>query len=522
MNGRLMIEATIFGTGAIAERAWNILTDFADCEGAGGIRVVSFADNDRRRHGSRFHGRPVWSAEELARSSESEWVVIASQWHAEIASQLRGLGMRADRLLCWNGEEDALRDALVVEYRKQKQPVLAGGCLIDRDTLPRVLILSHETLNESHGTGVLLKRYFEAFAPDHLFSVAHRPSGLPWLAHSLHLTDTGARAVGALRDALEAAQFRPDLVFATALHETDLTLLQNILTIVPPGTPVVQHFMDFVPHHEAGFLERFARVVPQLTEVWALTEALQSMLTARLGREVHLVTGLLQYVTRAVRTEHREFDAGFRTAMVGNFYNPRVVGFIRDVWRRCRATLPALGPVEWYVSPGRLQGLLDGGFDPGLDFVWRGFFGGPRLLRRLAQADLGLLALNHEGAAAGNYLRYSLPSRLTEFACAGVPLFAVASPDTPLAAFIARHGVGRTATGPDIDRVANGLVQFIQSREARARAGAAGRSLAEREFRIERFRDWFNGRMLTLARDASLASNAAGAHGSALQLSPGC
>jgi hypothetical protein len=189
--------------------------------------------------------------------------------------------------------------------------------------------------------------------------------------------------------------------------------------------------------------------------------------------------------------------------MVGNFYNPKVVDFIREVWSRARTRLPRLGPVEWYVSPARVQALLDGGFDPGVDFVWRGFFGGQQLLGKLAQADLGLLALNHEPQASSDYLRYSLPSRLAEFACAGVPLFAVASPDTPLARFIARHGIGRTSTGPDPARVADDLVAFIEDRAARGAAGLAGRALAERDFRIDGFPDWFNGRILRLARAAT-------------------
>ena len=493
-----MINLTIFGTGISAERAWNALADFQEFESFEGVRVLSFADNDPARRSARFHDLPVRSPEQLVPFDESDYIVIASQWHAVIEAQLRDLGMPSDRILSWDGDPDALYEAVIA--RARRGPVSAAGSRVDRQQLPRVLILSHETLNDSHGTGVLLKRYFEQFPERHLFSVAHRDAGRAWLAQSLRMRDASAHALRELRAAMDDAQFHPDLVFATVLHETDLALLDGILSILPPGTPVVQHFMDFLPHDERAFVDQFAALLPRITEVWALTDALQSMLARRLNCDVHLVTGLLQHVTRSTRVAHRDFGPDFRTAMVGNFYNPRVVEFIRAVWSRCRASLPGLGPVEWYVSPARIQGLLDSGLDPGLDFVWRGFFRGPALLRKLAAADLGLLALNHESAATTNYLRYSLPSRITEFACAGVPLFAVTSPDTPLATFIARHGNGVTSSGPDPDCVAADLCRLIQERGARAAAGAAGRRLAEESFGIERFRDWFNGRIAALAR----------------------
>jgi hypothetical protein len=490
-----MTRLAIFGTGVSAERTWHAISALND-EIEDDLQVVSFADNDPRKQGTIVHGLPVRSAEQVAGSPEIDFVVIASQWHVDITAQLQSLGMAPHRIIAWSVNPGALQDAMVAH--RAWRPVRAGGASVDRRQLPKVLILSYETLNDSHGTGVLLKRYFEEFPPDHLFSIAHHASGRPWLSQSTQVTESGPSGIEAIRAALDCAGFRPDVVFATALHETDLALIRDVLAVVPEGTAVVQHFMDFVPHREAAFLAQFAELLPRLTEVWALTEALQTMLAEKAGCCAELVTGLLQRLPRTPRSGHRDAGAGFRTAMVGNFYNPQVVAFIREVWSRARAQTPGLGPVEWYVSPLRVQALLDGGFDPGLDFVWRGFFGGQQLLRKLAEADLGLLALNHEPQATSDYLRYSLPSRLTEFACAGVPLFAVASPDTPLAGFIARHGIGRTSTGPDPARVADDLVAFIHDREARAAAGRAGRTLAERDFRIERFRDWFNGRIVEL------------------------
>jgi hypothetical protein len=488
-----MIRIVIFGTGSGGQRAWHAAGDFE------GIDVVAFADNDPAKHGTRIHGRPVWSAEQLAAGSSSwDYVLLASQWHAEIAEGLACLHVSRRRMLRFEPVSGPGLLRRLAERRRPNEKVQAGTELWARSRLPKVLILTFETLNDNHGTGVLLKRYFGDFPPSHLFSLHHKDSGLPWLAQSAQIEETGVRAVRAVTAALARARFVPDVIYATALHEADLELLRAVLAAVKEGTPVVQHFMDFIPNDEDAFAAKFRRLSPRITEVWALTDSLQRMLGARFARPVELVTGLLQRITAGYRQEHRGFDRSFRTILVGNFYNPGVVPVVRELWARCRERLPGLGPIEWYVAPNRLQDLLDGGTDPGLDLVWRGFFTGTRLAKILREADLGILPFNHGTEATSNYQRYSLPSRLAEFASAGVPVFALATHDTPLAAFVQAHGLGQVADASEIETVTEQLTRFIKDREARAACGAAARRLAEEQFEIGRFRSWINGRMLAL------------------------
>ncbi len=487
-----MIKLVIFGTGSSGESAWNAAED------ADGVQVVAFADNNPQRQGTLFHRRPVWSAEQLVASKDWSRVVVASQWHREITAQLVKLGISRARVVPFRPGDGTRQIQRIADTTRAASWVAVGDRQVRGRVLPNVLILSYETVNQSHGTGVLLQRYFGDFPREKLMSLAHRDVGPAWLRRAAVVAGRGPDAVRKVGELLR--DFQPDLIYATALSEADLDLLEVVRRAMGRPVPIIQHFMDFIPQDEVRFLTKFRRLLPAITELWALTEPIQQLLRTKLGREPRLVTGLLQRVPDEFRAQHAEFGPGFRTVMVGNFYNVAVIPYVREIWARCRAQLPGLGPIEWLVSPQRLQDLLDRGADPGLDFVWRGFFSGGRLQQRLAAADLALLPLNSEREATSHYLRYSLPSRLAEFACVGVPVLAIASADTPLATFVRRHGVGRVVGGQSPKAAAAAIVAFIRDRAARAQAGAAGRQLAEEQFRIDRFCAWFNQTLVDVVR----------------------
>lgn len=497
------VRVVVFGTGSSAERAWHAAVDIDR------LRVVAFADNDRTKWNRTFHGLPVLPPAELG-GGHWDFVVLASQWADEIAAQLRTLGIDEERVI--RAAASGLRTALerLASAATPKSEVrLSGGRTVLRRNLPKVLILTHETLNESHGTGVLLKRYFDHFPPSHLFNFCRNETGQPWLANSAVLT--GAAPTGlAVRQILDRHGFVPDLVYATAFNENDLPLLGAVLRSLPSAVPVVQHFMDYVPHDTVAFEAEFKPMLSRVTQIWALTESMRAMIAARMGRDVELVTALQQEVPALWKGEHRLVGPGFRTVLLGNLWQPWVLPILRDAWREVRSTLPGVLPIEWYVHPQRVQAVMDAGCDPGFEIVWRGFITGQALQERLREADLAVVPFNRESTAANDYARYSLPSRLTELASAGLPLFAIASPDTEPARFVARHEIGRAAAGPDPAAITTALVDFLRDTAARERAGAAARRLAEREFQLAPFQEWLHGRLLDLVHGIGGGSRAKG------------
>lgn len=491
-----MIDIVIFGTGSNGERAWRA------SEGRADVRVVCFADNDPRKHGTEFHGCPVVAAEAL---SHTAWdlIVIASMYARDISRQLIAMGLPEDAIVA--PEPNRLFEtlqSLAARRHSRTRIVLEDGEPIASHELPEILILTYETLNGSHGTGVLLQRFFADFPHDKLFSVCHTATGQPWLADALVLPGTMPTSERATRlvEALRARAFMPRLVYATAFNENDLDLLDVVLGVLAPGTAVIQHFMDYMPHDPAAFDARFLGCGAAIQDTWALTESLAAELSQRYDRDVEVVTALHQDVPAVWKTEHRRLGGETRAIILGNVWQPWVLPLIGRAWQQCRETLPALRPIDWYVHPARVQALLDAGYDLGDEIVWRGFRSGEALQARLREADLAILPFNGDAEAVNGYARFSLPSRLTELCGAGLPVVAVASDDTEPARFLRERGCGVSLAGADPEALAEGLLALLTDRDRRAALGARARAVAEQEFANEPFHTALVTRFVRLGR----------------------
>ena len=86
-----MIKLARFGTGTSAERVWTTISQLP------GLQFVAVADNNAKRHGASWNGLTIGSVADLLRR-EWDFVVIASQWHAEIGAQLIAAGVAPERL----------------------------------------------------------------------------------------------------------------------------------------------------------------------------------------------------------------------------------------------------------------------------------------------------------------------------------------------------------------------------------------------------------------------------------------
>ncbi len=493
-----MVDIVIFGTGSNGERAWQAVQARTD------INVVCFADNDARKHGTSLHDRPIVNPAELP-GRAWDFVVVASMYARDICRQLADLGVDDQAVIApdLNTFSEGMA-ALPARKHARRGLELEDGSTVSARDLPEVLILTYETLNSSHGTGVLLQRYFGDFPADKLFSVCHTATGQPWLKGSLVLppADGPSDRAAALVTALQAGDFAPKLVYATAFNENDLELLDVVLSVVPPGTPVIQHFMDYMPHDPAVFDERFRSLSNRVREIWALTEGMATELTARYSRPVRLVTALHQEAPAVAKTEHEPVGSDFRAVILGNLWQPWTLPVIREAWKRCQAAIPGLRPIDWYVHPARVQALIDAGYELGDEVVWRGFHSGNALQTRLREADLALLPFNVHAEALDGYTRYSLPSRLTELCGAGLPIVALASPDTEPARFLTARDCGVAISGVDVDAVAALLLSLLGDPGRREALGAAARQVAETEFAMGPFHKQLLSTFVRVASEA--------------------
>ncbi|MDQ8186437.1 hypothetical protein [Pelagicoccus sp. SDUM812002] len=477
----------IFGTGSTALRALEGLKSLSE------IELVAFCDNSTDRQGTKFENVPVLSADELLKN-DWDLVLLASQFAVDIERQLLSLGIPKERILspALNRMSDALLEYL--EDRESRQSlILEEGEEVRFQDVPKILILTSETLNNGHGTGVLIQRYFSGYPKENLFSISSLGTGKPWLKRSVCIKDGTPRKIEAV---LTEEGFEPNIVYATAINELDIFLLSSVLQVLPESVKVVQHFMDFMPHDETLFLNRLNPLLPRISEVWALTDSLSTALGGKIGRPVEHVSALFQNVSDLPRVE--SMGPG-RLVMLGNVWNPKTVGFLESVWSYCKKEVPDLGPIDWYVHPNRIQSLVEMGVELGDAIHWKGFSTGELLLSRLARYDAALIGFNFDAKAEDGYARYSLPSRLTEISMAGLPLFAVASPDTELARFVGEEKVGAVASGPNPIEVGKKLSGFLSDRKGLEEAGRKTRALAETRFDLRQFRPRFLRRIISMA-----------------------
>jgi len=103
----------------------------------------------------------------------------------------------------------------------------------------------------------------------------------------------------------------------------------------------------------------------------------------------------------------------------------------------------------------------------------------------LAAADVLVTVIESDAA------RYSVPSKVLAYLCAGRPIIASIPTDNLAAEIIQSEGAGFVCPPHDRDQFLARAGQLIADPELRERMGGAGRSFAERSFRIEDLGDRF-------------------------------
>ncbi len=103
----------------------------------------------------------------------------------------------------------------------------------------------------------------------------------------------------------------------------------------------------------------------------------------------------------------------------------------------------------------------------------------------LASADVLLVVLE------SNASRYSVPSKVLNYFCAGRPVLALLPPDNAVANMVEAAEAGHVVAPGDADAASAALRSLLASPVARAAMGTAARNYAERTFDVERVGDRF-------------------------------
>jgi glycosyltransferase involved in cell wall biosynthesis len=156
-----------------------------------------------------------------------------------------------------------------------------------------------------------------------------------------------------------------------------------------------------------------------------------------------------------------------------------VLHHVRNVWRRVREEVPGLGPIQWYAYPTSVLYVRDAGVEYGPEIEYYGYLNDRVLHEHLCAADLALVPFNIADEPEYQYAAYSVPSRITEFLNAGLPIFAAAGRGTETRRFLTAHGIGDCATIADEIEFAGTLLALMRDTPRRLALSRQGRAYAE-------------------------------------------
>jgi hypothetical protein len=268
----------------------------------------------------------------------------------------------------------------------------------------------------------------------------------------------------------------------------DLLLIESLLGAVPDSAPVVLYVLGGDPPEIATFEARRLAVRTGPYELWAAGAPLAESIQHFSSRPV---TAILPFAPEAVAAgarpprphrgskRRRSASSRLRAVILGGIADPAMVRVLREAWITCREVMPSLPAIDWYVQPADAQALVNAGGELGGEFQWRGSYDNQALWTRLAEADLAIVPVNSDGSATNDKARFELPARLADLCRAGLPVLAIASPDTAVARLIDAWQCGVVVSGQDTLALAARVIELASDPARRAALGVRAREVAE-------------------------------------------
>lgn len=444
---------------------------------------------------------------------------------SEIKDVLRPWGFRTTALQVRACHSAYYFGIALERARRKLRPALAGD-----QSLPRVAIVGGESLSGTHGTGWVMSRQLQTYPRELILDLHFQQQGEslfrelalpikflgPVNSFQFELRSMTERKLRSAREPFrnfpgaESYQFCPlpsnfkayggvpQIIYSTVFSNLSLNFLDFVHRRMPYRIPVLQHFLDFQPEDEATFVSLWRRIQPWVREVWALSPRLAKRLENLLQCQVRVVSCLHQPLTDTFKKNYAELNPEFRAVMIGNLWQRNLLPHLESLWKAARHFPDlSLEAIKWYGSPRRFVELAVDPMDL-TEIVDGGLLATEHLCSTLVGAELAILPFSSN--AANHYSRYSLPSRLSDYCAAGLPVFALASPGSQVWEYVHHHGIGRCACPSNLQQAAETLRDFLKDRDARQAAGRKARKLAEEQMDLAKHQRFLQSELERLAR----------------------
>jgi glycosyltransferase involved in cell wall biosynthesis len=375
--------------------------------------------------------------------------------------------------------------------------------------LPNLLVQSYFSISLAHGTGTVLIKQLAEYPRAKMANVFTFPYGEVWLEKSLWLLKDDNLKTRVIYAAMQIKQalrgervadgyyykhvakglaklrFSPDILYANPAKYEDLSSIIELRKSYQ--IPTIIYFQDYTFQLEEDFYSDLRRVLSdrQTKEIWALTPEIASEIEDKTGivvKDQHIEIGSQK------KTRFNAFGENFKTVIMGTIYSVETVKFLKRLWAMMKESLPELSPIEWLAHPKALKRIEKNiRIEP--EIQYRGFLQGEELNEKLLSADLSIIPVNVGRKAEDSIAQYSLPSRISELAVLGVPMFVIASPDTATARYIQRTGIAICESADNLEACKSKIVEFMKNQTMREAFSQKAREYAEKNLDIKRYRE---------------------------------
>jgi len=377
---------------------------------------------------------------------------------------------------------------------------------------PNLLIQSHLPISLAHGTGAVLIKQLAEYPRAKMANIFAFPYGEAWLEKSLRLLKGDNLKVRMMHTATQIKQvlkneravdgyyykhvakglaklrFSPDILYANPAKYEDLLSIIELRKSYQ--IPTIIYFQDYTFQLEEDFYSDLRRVLSdrQTKEIWALTPEIASEIEDKTGIVVKVVNNQHIEIGSQKKTRFNAFGENFKTVIMGTIYSVETVKFLKRLWAMMKESLPELSPIEWLAHPKALKRIgKNTKIEP--EIRYGGFLQGEELNEKLLSADLSIIPVNIGRKAEDSIAQYSLPSRISELASLGVPMFVIASPDTATARYIQRTGIAICESADNLEACKSKIVEFMKNQTMREAFSQKARKYAEKNLDIKRYRE---------------------------------
>lgn len=213
--------------------------------------------------------------------------------------------------------------------------------------IPKILLVTEEPINITHGTGVQLARTFATYQRSRILHVTTEGrGGGPYKSASVKVRQYGlfakvifraqnmlcqtflGRVQSTPRFVMSSVErsvkcFNPDLVLGVVYTNGGLRLMESALELTR-GKRAILWFLDLqLTPDRGGRLPDLQKILPDLSEIWVLSPLMKEWLKASIGQWPERLRMRIRphwciSVSQRYRRVHKPFSADFRCIMLGN------------------------------------------------------------------------------------------------------------------------------------------------------------------------------------------------------------